>query len=321
MDRRRFLLISVAGAVAAPFAAGAQEAGKVWRIGFLGFTSPGIESRAIGALKTRLEELGYVDDKNVSIVYRWADWDRLRYPALARELVRLGVDVITVPCGWGLQAVRRASPTVPVAARCIGLREMGAEIRDGNQPTAFTTGVTYFVPDAITRRLEIVRELFPHASRIALLYRPESDWARHLGEVESAARQLRFQVDRIAWRSDAELPFGVAQAAGHDVVLPLSDGWTVFRRDRLVELINERRLAAVYDFRAFVTSGGLASYGPDVTDVYQKVANQIARILAGKRAADMPIERPSGSSSLSTRRRRGDSASRSLPPCCSGRIR
>ncbi len=285
------LVVLIVGGTAVLAEAQAPPSGRVHRIGFLGFTSPGIESRALGALKGRLEELGYVDGQNVSIVYRWADWDRFNYPALARDLVRLGVDVVTAPCGWGLRSIRRAGPTVPVAARCIGLREMGAEIREGPRPTAFTTAVTSFVPGAISRRLEIARQLFPRAARVAFLYHPDSDWEQRLDDAETAARALRFRVRRVAWHGDWELPLVLARVADGDVLLPLTDRRTFLQAERLVQLVNERRLAAVYDFRAYVTSGGLAAYGPDPDDVYRRVAGQIVRLLEGESPASVPVER------------------------------
>lgn len=291
MVSRVLLVALIIGGPAVLAEAQAPQPGRLYRIGFLGFTSPGIESRALDALKSRLEELGYVDGRNVSIVYRWADWERFRYPELALELAHLGVDVVTAPCGWGLGAVRRASPTMPVAARCIGLRELGTEIRDGPRPTAFTTAVTSFVPDAIARRLEVVRKLFPRAERIVLLYRPESDWEGKLDDVEAAARSLRFRSVRIAWRGAWELPLVLAKVTRNDVLLPLTDGLTLFHADRLVHLVNERRLAAVYDDRAYVASGGLASYGPDLQDVYRKVAGQLVRMLEGERPEQIPVER------------------------------
>jgi len=274
----------------------AQEPAKTSRIGFIGCQSPGLEAGMLSAFQARLRELGWVEDRNLTTSYRWADGDLSNYPRIVRELVQSDVDVMVIPCGPPLQAVRKLSPEIPVVARCMDLKDFGREIETPGRPGGYTTGATHFSPGATARRLELLREAVPGLSSVALLSRPGSDWTSHSDGIEAAARSLGLRVYRADWHSAGELSGVFDRAIEHRVgaLLTLGDGATHFHRHHIFALAAERRLPVLYDFPMFPAADdvGLMSYYADVGTLFRRVADQVDQILKGRRPADIPLAEP-----------------------------
>lgn len=274
----------------------AQQAAKTHRIGFIGFHSPGLEWGMLVPFQKRLHELGWVEGDNLSTSYRWADSQLSRYPSIVSELVESDVDLMVIPCGRPLRAVRELRLTLPVVARCIDLKDFAGEIETLDRPGGHTTGVTYFSPGATARRLELLKQALPGLSHVGLLYRPRSDWTERWADVEAAVRSVGLGLHRAEWRSIGELSGVFDQAIGHRVgaLLTLGDGATHYNRHHIFALAAERRLPVLYDFPMFPAADevGLMSYYVDVGALFRAVAEQVNQILKGAKPGDIPVERP-----------------------------
>lgn len=269
---------------------------RVHRIGFIGFQGPGLEWSMLTSFQARLRELGWVEDRNLVTSYRWADGELVNYPRIVRELVQSDVDIMVIPCGPPLQAVRKLNPTLPVVARCLDFKDFGRELETPGRPAGYTTGVTYFSPGATTRRLELLREALPGLSRLGLLVRPGSDWTAHLADIETEARRLGLQTYLAEWRSAGDLAGALDRAIERKVgaLLTLGDGATHFYRHYLFELAAERRLPVLYDFpmNPAADDVGLMAFYAEVGSAFRKVAEQVDQILKGRKPGDIPIAEP-----------------------------
>lgn len=272
-----------------------QQRESVYRIGFVGFQSPGLESRIIAYFRERLAELGYVDGRNTSVLYRWADGKVSNYPSIAADLVHSKVDVIVTPCGPILRAVRELHATIPLVIRSNDVKSCGSEIAALDRPGGYTTGAIYFSPGATTRRLEVLKELIPGLSHVAVLYRPASEWTEHWAEVEAAAQKTGLRLHRAEWKTvrDLRSAFNHAIAERVGALLTLGDGPTWFHRHEIIELAAESRLPVLYDFSMFPAAEvGLMSYSVDTRALFRRVAEQVDQILQGSKPGDIPIARP-----------------------------
>jgi putative ABC transport system substrate-binding protein len=300
-DGRRIVLLAVAlvalaaRPLATPLAAEARHPEQVPRVGFVGFHSPGLESRIIAYFQERLAELGYVKGRNISILYRWADGQVARYQAIAAELVRSQVDLIVTPCGPSLRAIRKLHARIPLVIRSNDVKSCGTEIAALDRPGGDTTGAIYFAPEATARRLELLKELIPKLAYVGVLYQPASDWMAHWAEVEAAAQKTGLRLHRAEWEgpSDLRVTFDNAIAQRVGALLTLGDGPTWFYRHEISELAANRRLPVLYDFSMFPAAEvGLMSYSIDTRALFRHVAEQVDQILRGSKPGDIPIGRP-----------------------------
>ena len=173
MDRRRFLLTSLAGAVATPLGAGAQQAGKSWRVGLLSLGSASAAGSRLAAFKQGLRELGYVEGQNLAIEYRWAEGNEDRLSALAVDLVRLKVDVVVTQGSLATLAARRATTTTPIVF-AVATDPVGAGLVTSlTRPGGTVTGLATMGSDMTAKRLELLREAVPGLTRIAILWNPK----------------------------------------------------------------------------------------------------------------------------------------------------
>ena len=272
--------------VLAPMAVDGEPAGKIHRIGFIGFQSPGLESRMIGSFQDRLAELGYVNGGNTSITYRWADGNIAKYPAIAEDLVGSELDVIVAPCGSAMRAVRKLRPTIALVVRSNDIKSCAPEIATLDRPAGYTTGTIYFSPEATARRFDVLKELIPGLSHVGVLYQPTSDWEGHWADVEAAALKTGLRLHRAAWKKREDLPeaFDNAIARRVGALLTLGDGPTWSDRHHIIELAASRRLPVMYDFGMFPAAEvGLISYSVDTRALFRHVADQVVQILNGTR--------------------------------------
>jgi putative ABC transport system substrate-binding protein len=297
MDRRRFLLTSLAGALAGPLAVEAQPAAKVPRIGWLPVNLAAAPHN-LEPFRQGLRDLGYVEGRNLVIETRDAEGRLERLPALAAELVALKVDVIVAPGTPQALAAKNATRTIPIVF--VGAAD---PVREGlvtslARPGGNATGSSNLAPELVGKRLELLKQAVPAVSRVAVLRQPGAVPERAekdmLKEAEVAARALGLQPQFVEARgpADVDRAFSDMTRARAGALTVLPSAMFVSERRRLVDLAAKNRLPAVYGSREFVDAGGLMSYGPNIADLNRRAATYVDKILKGAKPGDLPIEQP-----------------------------
>jgi putative ABC transport system substrate-binding protein len=300
MDRRCFLLRSLAGIIAAPLAAEAQQAGKVYRLGLLAPTtvispsptSPGVASFAVNALR----ELGYVEGKNLIVERRYTLGKMDRLPALARELVQLDLDVIVAVTADAVQAVRDATATTPIVMFTgWGTDPVGAGwVTSLAHPGRNVTGILISAEGTLaSKRLELIKEAVPRVVRVALLNRDDQSLRNQVVEAHKAAASLgvKLVVTEVR-RGDYSRAFSAMSAERPDALFVLASSVFYSDRAQIIELAAKYRLPAMYEWREQVQAGGLMAYGSSLSGLSGRVAAYVDRIFKGAKPADLPIEQP-----------------------------
>ena len=299
MDRRRFLLTSLAGALAAPLDTAAQPPAKTFRIGILS-NVPLTDPRGAplwGAFTEGLRELGYVEGQNTTIVHRTTEGKYERLPSLAAELVRLKVDVIVVPAPQNAVVARQATPTIPIVMASAGDPLDSGLVESLARPGGNVTGTTGLVgPEIGGKRLELLKEAVPKVSRVVLLWNPANQSsASYVGGTKSAARVLAVQLQELEARGPEELErvFAGLTRKRFDAVLLIPDGMFLLHRARIAALAAMQRLPTMFGHRDHVDAGGLMCYGASMREGFRRAATYVDKILKGAAPGDLPIERPS----------------------------
>jgi ABC-type uncharacterized transport system substrate-binding protein len=298
VDRRRFLLTSLAGAVAAPVVGGAQPAGKVYRIGYLaqGSGSGTASLRPLEGFRQGLRELGWVEGQNIIIEYRYAEGRLDRLPGLADELVRLKVDLIAAsPTGAAL-AARNASRTIPIVGMSLTEPVELGLVASLARPGGNVTGVTYGVDtDIFGKQLGLLKEAVPKVRRVAVLSNPSPAQPLIIRNVKAAARPLEVQLQLLEARGPGEFESAFAAMAkeGAGGLLVVGDSMFFLHRGRLADLAVKSGLPSMSTQTQWVEAGGLMSYAASLPDLYRRAATYVDKILKGAKPADLPIEQPS----------------------------
>jgi putative ABC transport system substrate-binding protein len=286
-----FLLLLASAILLAPLAAGAQQAGKVYRIGFLRAGRP--PSTFVEGFQQGLRERGYVDGQNVVIEYRFTEGSLDQLPQLAEELVRRNVNVILASAAPPAVAAQQVTSSVPIVfVGVIGPVELGL-VQSLARPGGNITGLAISVADLAGKRLEFLREIVPTLRRVAVLWHPANPGNHVQMQVaEDAAQVLGVQLQRLPIQSPEDFEPSFKAAQGADGLLQLDDSLFVAHRTRLAELAARGRLPAIYGFREFVDAEGLMSYGAHLPDLYRRAATYVDKILKGAKPADLPVEQP-----------------------------
>ena len=301
MDRRRFLLTSLAGALAAPLAAEAQQPVKMARVGILSPTTPGPTTQppAVGImahLSGRLNELGWVEGKSLVFEPRYAGGNPDRLPGLAADLVRVHVDIIVAMSPPAIRAALNATRTVPIVMAFSGIDPVKAGfVSSLARPGGNVTGLSILATDVTVKRLELLKEALPRASRVAVLVNPRNpSTTEQVAALSGAASTLGVQIQpvEVARSEKYADAFAVIGRSRPDALIVPSD--PEFFRDRraLVDLATQARMPASYEWREFVEVGGFMSYGSNFEDVAARAALYVDRILKGAKPADLPVEQP-----------------------------
>jgi putative ABC transport system substrate-binding protein len=293
MDRRRFLLTSLAGALAAPLAAYGQQTGKVYRIGMLSDIAPR-EAPWYAVFERRMSELGYVDGKNFTIEFRVAGtMDQL--PSLAADLVRLQPDLILASGPEAARAIKGATSTVAVVFSAVEWDPIALGVVTSlRQPGGNFTGVAYLATELAAKRLELLREAVPRATRLAILWQRSRADHQFKAALE-AAQHVRLQVISLELGDlphDLEASFRTATQERADALLVLGTPAFFPQRTRLTELALRHRLPASFQRAAYAKAGGLMAFGADIDHMFRRLAHYADRVLKGIRPADLPVEQP-----------------------------
>ena len=276
-----------------PLAARAQQPGMPV-IGFLGSSSPDLFARPLSAFRQGLNETGYVEGRNVTIEYRWADGQNDRLPALAADLVRRQVNVIAAPGSTpAALAAKAATATIPIIFQ-VGVDPIAAGlVASLARPGGNVTGVTNINTELVPKRLELLRELIPTAKIIALLVNPTSPFiAESISkDLQSATRALGLQLHILnaSTEHDFDTVFATLAQLRADVLVIAPDAMFISRSEQLGALTLRHAVPAVTQFREFAAAGGLMSYGGSFTEPTRLVGVYTGRALKGEKPADLPV--------------------------------
>ena len=295
MKRREFITL-LSAAAAWPLAARAQRA-AIPVVGFLSSRSQDESASAVGAFREGLSQIGYVEGRNLTIEYRWAEGRYDRLPVMATELVARKVAVIAATGGEPSPlAAKAATSIIPIVFTAGGDPMEFGLVPSLGRPGGNVTGVTFFFAALGPKRLELVRQISPHANSVAMLvnpnYQPSSAEAR---DVQTGALSLGLQINALNASTDSQIDAAFATIVQQraDALIVGTDPFLLGQRDQLVRLASRHRLPTIYFTREFVDAGGLISYGPSITNGYRQAGTYVGRILKGEKTSDLPVLQPS----------------------------
>ena len=289
------LVVTLAlGILLGPVAHGQQKA-KVYRIGFLGNSTAALEANLVQPFREGLRDLGYVEGRNVLIEYRWAEGKYERFPALIAELIAEKVEVIVTAGTPATLAVKKATTSVPLVMVAVGDPVGTGIVASLGRPGGNITGLTSISPELEGKRLELLREVIPKLSHIAVLWNPASP-LQVVAEKETraAAQVLRMKVLSLGVRAPEELDSAFAAIVRErpGALLVLADRLFLHNRARIMSFAAQNRLPGVYAYRELVEAGGFMSFGPSYAGMHRRAATYVNKILKGTKPADLPVEQP-----------------------------
>lgn len=295
-QRRALVLAVLLGLLLPPHGEGAQQPGKVPRIGVvLAGSAP---NPFADALRRGLAEHGWVEGRNILVDYRYAEGQSARYPSFVAELIGLKVDLL-VAGGGSVQVAKQATSTIPIVFPAITDPVAAGLVASLARPGGNVTGQAQLDTEITAKRMQLLRELVPGMERLAVLRGIFSPQAKIQGDVMeaaalSAARSigLRPQVISVSHMEELSGVLNSAREAGAEALMVLASAYFTADRQRVVDLAAENRLVAIYEHRDFADAGGLVSYGPNIAEMYRSTARYVDKILKGAKPDDLPIEQP-----------------------------
>ena len=270
----------------------AQAQQTVPRIGYLRFIEFPVLDKAF---RNGLRELGYIEGQNIRIEYRFAGGSTKRLGELAAELVKLKVDVIVAGSTQTIDAARQATKTIPIVFPVTFDPVESGFVASLARPGGNLTGLSTVNPDAAAKRVELIKEVLPQLSRLAVLRNPTNSGSRFpLKETETGAQQLgiRLQILEARRPEDIESAFRLAVRERAGAVIVIVDALFNSQQKRIADLGIEHRLPEMFDTREYVEAGGLISYGANLADLFRRAATYVDKILKGAKPADLPVEQP-----------------------------
>ena len=291
------LAVLALSVILAPLAIGAQQAEKVYRIGYLGNVSALAQAERVESLRASLRDLGYVEGKNIAIEFRWAEGRSERLPELAAELVRLKVDVLVTAGTPGALAAKQATTTIPIVMAGIGDAVGSGVVASLARPGGNITGSTDSVPELMAKLLELLKEIMPRARRVAVLANPANPQRGTLGltfkAMESTAGSLKVELERFEARGPSEFESALSRIAKSrvDAVVVPSDVLFNSHAAALADLAAKNRLPSA-GIKAFAEAGGLIGYGLNFPEMDRRAAYFVDRIPKGAKPADLPVQQP-----------------------------
>ena len=295
MDRRTVILAVGGSLLAAPFASHAQKPAKVWRIGFLSNGARPADGAPPAAFRQALEELGYVDGKNVTYMGRWSETKFERLPGLAAELVGLPVDLLLTAGAPAAEAAKKATSTIPIVFVAPGDAAATGLVTSLARPGGNITGISDPATELSSKRLGLLKEAVPSATRVAVMWNA-NDPAMTLRyeEVERAAGVLHISVEPLGVRGPDDIDTALLTMTRErpDAVFLVSDALTNINRKRIIDFAATHHIPAMYEFGYYVRDGGLMSYGPNMDNMFRRAALYVDRIFKGAKPGDLPVELP-----------------------------
>jgi len=294
---RRTLVLAAAALLAAPLTPFAQKQSRVWRIGFLSNGTPSSAKFQLDAFLRGLNELGYVEGRNVVIESRWAEGKLDRLPALAAEVLAQNIDLLFAPSGVAAQIAKKSGTMIPIvfafAPDPVG-QGFGASL---SRPGGTMTGLTSTHTELSAKRIELLKEAFPATRRIAVLYflaPSAAGVAEQLAETERAAKVLgvALMTEESPRLEDFERAFADIQKQRPDALIVIENPMFFTNRVRLTQMAATLRIPAIYNVSEYVHAGGLMSYGASYADLARRAAAYAVKILNGAVPGDLPIEQP-----------------------------
>jgi putative ABC transport system substrate-binding protein len=279
-----------------PLPSVAQPAGKVPRIGYFVHNSAELGQRNLAAFRQELRERGWVEGQNVVVEVRFGEGMVDRFPALIAELIGRNVDVIVTGSSATTWAAKGATKSIPIvmAASADALGE--GLVTNLAHPGGNITGMTFLAgPEIAGKQLQLLKEMVPTASRVAVLMNPTNrSHAAFARELKVAARSIGTQLQVLEAPSPDQLngAFAAMSRARAAALLVLTDGMFFGQRRQVADLVARGGLPALFSQREFVDAGGLASYGPNIVDMFRRAAIHVDKILKGAKPGDIPVEQP-----------------------------
>jgi putative ABC transport system substrate-binding protein len=270
----------------------AQQAMKIPRIGFLDHSTASGMAVLVEAFRQELSKLGWIEGKNITIEYRFAELKLERLPELAADLVRFRVDLIVATGGPSARAAKKATTTIPIVMATAGDPVGTGLVASLARPGGNVTGNSSLSPELNTKRLEILKDSIPKLARVGVL-RPAGGGVAELKELRPAALALKLKLEEIGTQLDGKglaSAFQTAKQKQVDAIMTTTTRPFFAERKRIVELAGKHRLPAIYFQREFVDEGGLMSYGVEFSDLFQRAAVYVDKILKGAKPADLPVQ-------------------------------
>jgi putative ABC transport system substrate-binding protein len=292
MDRRRFLLTSLAGVLAAPLAVEAQKARKAARVGVLLFSNPRADP-GLPSFRQGLRELGYVEGQTIVLEYRFAEGRAERLADAAAELASLKPDVLVGIGGDVAPFAKRAAGAIPVVFLSSADPIRAGLVASLARPGGNATGITLVQDELSRKRMQLFKEAAPRISRVAVLWNPDHPDPDYR-EAERAAGLLGVEVHSLEVRSREEFDRVIQTAARArvDALLVVTSRLMLALRQKIMDFVLKERLPMAGGFRGWVDAGALISYGPDFDETTRRVSVYVDKILKGARPADLPVEQP-----------------------------
>jgi len=294
MRRRDLIKSIVCAATAWPLAARAQESGKLRTIGFSGQSTRSAESEWDYAFTQRLRELGWIEDRTITIEYRWSEGRAERFDQIAAEFVRLNVDVIVTSGTPQVIAAKQATSVIPIVFATAGNPVGAGLVASLARPGGNVTGLSSQASDTAGKRLELLREVIPNLRRVAILANVSNPFSvLELGEAQAAARALGLEVNALEIRRSEEIgPAFDALKGRAEALYVCPDGLVNANRIRINILALAARVPTMHAVREYVEAGGLMSYGANYPDLFRRSAEYVDKILRGAKPADLPVQQP-----------------------------
>jgi len=295
MDRRTFMGLMGIGLLAEVRIASAQGVAKVWRVGYLANGLHPADRAAPAPLRKELQALGFAEGKDITFENRWAEGHNEQLPVLAAELVSLNVDVIVAFGGPAAEAAKRATSIIPVIGMNAGDMVETGLVASLARPAGNVTGVNDPAVVLSGKRLEILKELVPTATRVAVIWNADNRaMTLRYREIERAAKGMHLSVAPFGVREPDD--FGKALMSmtreRPDALMMLTDALTNLNRQKVLDFVSAQRIPAIYEFDYVVQAGGLVSYGSDQGDILRMAADYVAKVLKGAKPGDLPVEQP-----------------------------
>jgi putative ABC transport system substrate-binding protein len=293
MRRRDFMVL--VGATSWPLAARAQQRANIPRIGFLGNSSAALETNLVGPFREGLRDLGYVEEQNIVIEYRWAEGNYERFPSLIAELLGQNVAVIVTAGTPASLAVKKATNWVPLVMVGVGDPVATGLVASLARPGGNVTGLTSTAEETEGKRCELLKELKPNLSHVAVLWNPDNPTLlSQLKEMRTAAQVLGIRVLVLSVRNPREIEESFKAIVGEQpgALIVMGDRLFLHNRQSIIDFATKQGLPVVPVHPELVEAGGLMSYGPSYPGMHRRAAYFVDRILKGTKPADLPMERP-----------------------------